>query len=103
MVSSTVRNQSDISLNHTVNNFTNNLLWDKVNLPKTPLFGTDGIRGKVGDILDVPLALQIGFWTGVVLSTHNSHIGSVILGLTSCIVVCEMIDFARKHSSMDKM
>ena len=83
MVSSTVRNQSDISLNHTVNNFTNNLLWDKVNLPKTPLFGTDGIRGKVGDILDVPLALQIGFWTGVVLSTHNSHIGSVILGQDS--------------------
>ena len=30
-------------------------------------------------------------------------IGSVSLGLTSCTLVCEMIDFARKHSSMDKM
>ena len=30
-------------------------------------------------------------------------IGSVSLGLMSCAVVCEMIDFARKHSSMDKM
>lgn len=83
MASPIVRNQSNISLNPTVNNFTNNLLWDKLNLPKTPLFGTDGIRGKVGDILDVPLALQIGFWTGVVLNIHTSHIGPVILGQDS--------------------
>ena len=30
-------------------------------------------------------------------------IGSVSLVLTNCTVVCKMIDFARKHSSMDKM
>ncbi len=36
-------------------------------LPKSPLFGTDGIRGRVGDILDSNLALQVGFWAGLVL------------------------------------
>ena len=36
----------------------------RVNLPKTPLFGTDGIRGKVGDLLTPSLAQQVGFWTG---------------------------------------
>ena len=83
MVSSIIRNQSSDSLGSTVNNFTNNLLENNLNLPKTPLFGTDGIRGKVGDILGAPLALQIGFWTGMVLRAHASHFGAVVVGQDS--------------------
>jgi phosphoglucosamine mutase len=52
-------------------------------LPKTPLFGTDGIRGRVGDLLTAPLALQIGFWTGLVLQRHASSLGPVIVGQDS--------------------
>jgi phosphoglucosamine mutase len=36
-------------------------------LPKTPLFGTDGIRGRVGELLNADLALQVGFFAGQVL------------------------------------
>jgi phosphoglucosamine mutase len=35
-----------------------------------PLFGTDGIRGKVGDLLTAPLAMQIGYWAGQVLKVQ---------------------------------
>ncbi|MHC5730985.1 MAG: phosphoglucosamine mutase, partial [Nostoc sp.] len=28
-------------------------------LPVNPLFGTDGIRGRVGELLSAPLALQV--------------------------------------------
>jgi len=37
-----------------------------IELPPSPLFGTDGIRGQVGELLTAPLALQIGFWAGQV-------------------------------------
>lgn len=56
---------------------------DLMSLPTTPLFGTDGIRGKVGDLLNAPLALQIGFWAGVVLRGGASNLGPVILGQDS--------------------
>lgn len=49
-------------------------------LPTTPLFGTDGIRGRVGQLLTAPLALQIGFWAGQVLRQQTNHPGPVILG-----------------------
>ncbi len=52
-------------------------------LPATPLFGTDGIRGRVGELLSAPLALQVGFWTGVVLQTKSSTPGPVIVGQDS--------------------
>jgi len=52
-------------------------------LPATPLFGTDGIRGRVGELLSAPLALQVGFWTGIVLRTHANQVGPVILGQDS--------------------
>lgn len=45
------------------------------------LFGTDGIRGRVGDLLTASLALQIGFWAGVVLRSH--HTGPIIVGQDS--------------------
>lgn len=41
--------------------------WVSNDLPTTALFGTDGIRGRVGELLTVPLAVQIGYWTGQVL------------------------------------
>jgi phosphoglucosamine mutase len=52
-------------------------------LPATSLFGTDGIRGKVGELLSGPLALQIGFWAGIVLCTHTPQSGPIILGQDS--------------------
>jgi phosphoglucosamine mutase len=52
-------------------------------LPATPLFGTDGIRGRVGDLLNADLALQIGFWAGQVLQQEASALGPVILGQDS--------------------
>jgi len=51
-------------------------------LPATPLFGTDGIRGRVGE-LNAPLALQVGFWAGLVLRTKSSTSGPVIVGQDS--------------------
>jgi phosphoglucosamine mutase len=52
-------------------------------LPKSPLFGTDGIRGKVGELLSAPLALQVGFWTGIILRSRAQNQGPVILGQDS--------------------
>lgn len=52
-------------------------------LPATPLFGTDGIRGRVGELLNAPLALQIGFWAGQVLCQQTDHRGPVLLGQDS--------------------
>ncbi|NJM71880.1 MAG: phosphoglucosamine mutase [Scytonema sp. RU_4_4] len=49
----------------------------------TSLFGTDGIRGRVGELLSAPLALQVGFWAGTVLRSHASNPGPVILGQDS--------------------
>ncbi|MDP8965754.1 MAG: phosphoglucosamine mutase [Cyanobacteriota bacterium] len=52
-------------------------------LPTTPLFGTDGIRGRVGDLLNADLALHVGFWAGQVLQASASTPGPVILGQDS--------------------
>ncbi|MEP0869990.1 phosphoglucosamine mutase [Trichocoleus desertorum AS-A10] len=55
----------------------------QLNLPATPLFGTDGIRGHAGDLLSAPLALQVGFWAGLVLQSHTTGSGPIILGQDS--------------------
>jgi phosphoglucosamine mutase len=69
------------------NNFEKNLeesfAFSLISLPTTPLFGTDGIRGKVGELLNAPLALQIGFWTGVVLRNYAGETRPIILGQDS--------------------
>ncbi|MGL5033891.1 MAG: phosphoglucosamine mutase [Microcystaceae cyanobacterium] len=52
-------------------------------LPKTPLFGTDGIRGKAGELLTAPLALSLGFWAGQVWKSQSSSPGPVIIGQDS--------------------
>ena len=52
-------------------------------LPKAALFGTDGIRGKAGELLSAPFALQLGFWAGQVLQESASSPGPVIIGQDS--------------------
>ncbi len=52
-----------------------------IDLPPSGLFGTDGIRGRVGDLLTQPLALQVGLWTGQVLQRKGW--GPVIVGQDS--------------------
>ncbi|MEG3937744.1 MULTISPECIES: phosphoglucosamine mutase [unclassified Microcoleus] len=59
------------------------LLGDSAPLPNTKLFGTDGIRGKVGELLTASLALQIGFWAGQVLRQNAPNQGHVMLGQDS--------------------
>lgn len=55
-----------------------------ISLPTTPLFGTDGIRGKAGhkEFLNPSLAFKIGFWAGQVLQKNNQT-APVILGQDS--------------------
>jgi len=52
-----------------------------LDLPSSKLFGTDGIRGRVGDWLTPELAFQVGICAGQVLGTHGN--GPVILGWDS--------------------
>ncbi len=49
-------------------------LWQSLDLPAAKLFGTDGIRGRVGDLLTAPLAFQVGFWAGQILRTDAAPI-----------------------------
>ena len=54
-----------------------------LHLPNSALFGTDGIRGKVGDILTANLALQVGYWAGQILRTAATDVGPIIIGQDS--------------------
>lgn len=54
-----------------------------LDLPSTPLFGTDGIRGKAGQLLTPPFALQLGFWAGIAFKQASSPSGVVIIGQDS--------------------
>ncbi|BAY99239.1 phosphoglucosamine mutase [Tolypothrix tenuis PCC 7101] len=84
MVSSITRTQGGIQKGLTAaENIESNSERNLIVLPKNPLFGTDGIRGKVGDLLNAPLALQVGFWAGIVLRSHAANPGPVILGQDS--------------------
>nr|WP_215619285.1 phosphoglucosamine mutase [Leptothoe kymatousa] len=55
--------------------------WQPLDLPTTPLFGTDGIRSRAGELLTAPLALQVGFWAGQILRQQQS--GAIVLGQDS--------------------
>lgn len=57
--------------------------WSPLKLPSTTLFGTDGIRGKAGELLTEALALQVGFWAGQVLQEQAIAAGPVIIGQDS--------------------
>jgi phosphoglucosamine mutase len=54
-----------------------------LDLPASALFGTDGIRGKVGDLLTVNLALQVGYWAGCVLRQAAATPGPIVMGQDS--------------------
>ncbi len=54
-----------------------------LSLPKTPLFGTDGIRGHAGELLTAPLAMAVGYWAGQILRSQGQIQGPVILGQDS--------------------
>ena len=54
-----------------------------LDLPPGPLFGTDGIRGRAGDLLTAPLAMEIGYWAGQVMQAQGLASGPVILGQDS--------------------
>ena len=56
---------------------------EHLNLPNSPLFGTDGIRGRVGDILTAHLALQVGYWAGMVLRQAADDVGPIVIGQDS--------------------
>ncbi len=58
-------------------------LLDGSQLPTTPLFGTDGIRGKAGDILNAAFTLQLGYWAGKVLAEAAENKGPIIIGQDS--------------------
>ena len=66
-----------------VGNISRNLIRPLENLPNAPLFGTDGIRGKAGDLLDAGFALQLGYWVGLILQEGADSIGPVIIGQDS--------------------
>lgn len=53
--------------------------WGELSLPNSPLFGTDGIRGRAGELLTAPLALQVGFWGGHVLRSHAPTAQNVVI------------------------
>ncbi|MBF2025367.1 MAG: phosphoglucosamine mutase [Oscillatoriales cyanobacterium C42_A2020_001] len=57
--------------------------WGALSLPETRLFGTDGIRGRAGDLLTAPLAMQVGFWAGKVLQADSYQLGPVVIGQDS--------------------
>ncbi|HEY9889104.1 MAG TPA: phosphoglucosamine mutase [Candidatus Obscuribacterales bacterium] len=57
--------------------------WQPLALPSTQLFGTDGIRGKAGVLLNAPLATHIGYWAGQVLKQHYTVDGPILLGQDS--------------------
>ncbi len=55
--------------------------WQPFDLPTTPLFGTDGIRSRAGELLTAPLAVQIGFWAGQILRQQQPD--AIVLGQDS--------------------
>ncbi len=85
MVTSPIRTQgfNHLELLPRRHQATVNLISRPLSLPATPLFGTDGIRGKVGDLLNADLALQVGFWAGQVLRKEAPACGHVIVGQDS--------------------
>jgi len=57
--------------------------WVDLDLPETPLFGTDGIRGRAGDLLTASLAVHVGFWAGHLWRNAHPQAGAVIIGQDS--------------------
>ena len=60
-----------------------NPTWGDLNLPDGALFGTDGIRGKAGELLTAALAMRVGYWAGLVLREVSGAHAPVVLGRDS--------------------
>jgi phosphoglucosamine mutase len=75
--------QTQCSISELVTKVENSWMLNSIPLPANALFGTDGIRGPVGELLNAPLALQVGFWAGMVLGSHATCPGPIILGQDS--------------------
>lgn len=58
-------------------------LWDPLRLPSGRLFGTDGIRGRAGEILTPALAAQVGYCAGQVLAETAGTANPIMLGQDS--------------------
>ncbi|MFQ4138858.1 phosphoglucosamine mutase [Nodosilinea sp. PGN35] len=88
MVSSPVRPTGTVPVGHQVGN-TEIVIEPAAKgfgsraLPPGSLFGTDGIRGKAGDLLTAPLAMEIGYWAGQILQAQGLTDGPIILGQDS--------------------
>lgn len=79
----TTRSQQDGTESSAVKSLKSRLDWGTLALPESRLFGTDGIRGRAGDLLTPALALQLGFWAGQVLQTQVAKSGPVVIGQDS--------------------
>ncbi|MGB2924447.1 MAG: phosphoglucosamine mutase [Limnothrix sp.] len=55
----------------------------RCDLPAGSLFGTDGIRGRAGDLLTAPFALQVGYWAGQIFQETAERQAPVIIGQDS--------------------
>ncbi len=64
-------------------NSSGGLPWGQLDLPEGALFGTDGIRGKAGDLLTAVLAMRVGFWAGQVLREVSGDHAPIVLGRDS--------------------
>lgn len=62
---------------------TSESMLNPILIPPTNLFGTDGIRGKVGELLTPELALQVGLAAGKFWREANNCQGFVIIGQDS--------------------
>ncbi|XTZ12264.1 MAG: phosphoglucosamine mutase, partial [cyanobacterium endosymbiont of Rhopalodia inflata] len=82
MVSSLSRNGNSLMdrVSATINP---GFLGQFAHLPNSSLFGTDGIRGKAGDLLTASFVLQLGFRAGQVLKMNRVTSGPVIIGQDS--------------------
>lgn len=59
------------------------LLSQDLDLPPSPLFGTDGIRGKAGELLTADFAFHLGYWAGQLLQESHSSAGPMLIGQDS--------------------
>jgi phosphoglucosamine mutase len=57
--------------------------WGHLDLPEGALFGTDGIRGKAGDLLTAVLAMRVGYWAGQVLREVSGDHAPIVVGRDS--------------------
>ena len=65
----------------------------------TASFGTDGIRGRVGQVITPALALQLGYWCGRVLPEG----GPVLLGMRQPFHILQMGSSVREIVDMVRL